>query len=322
MYFFFIWQNLNRRIFLFVMLPTVGIFYIKLGDKFSRLSTAIKYACVESSRASDDKFLPSTGEWRKKGRIREKTASCVYNIRKEEFATSSQTRDKKYGMFPRVERRAALRDATKWRGGARGRRTRTRGASMRVTAVDCIKHGRRERDTVKGARKMTAFPCSWRRDRTCARENSVERGVCRASWRTGRRDDDCPTKHPQAWRWSQCNVLRACPVPRRARWVFFFVYFLLPMRVCAYIPTPALIFDSRGDERVALSASFAREWNAIVTLPPSLAFATLDSPARGALAAGVRPAALPYLAVLWQPSGNGNRENSKFPSVRTLYVRT
>lgn len=30
---------------------------------------------------------------------------------------------------------------------------------------------------------------------------------------------------------------------------FFFVYFLLPMRVCAYIQTPALIFDSRGDER-------------------------------------------------------------------------
>lgn len=103
------------------MLPTVGIFYINSAT-ISRLSTAIKYACVESSRASDDKYLPSTGEWRKKGRIREKTASCVYNIRKEEFATSSQTRDKKkrHVLARRTARGASRRD--KMAGGREGER--------------------------------------------------------------------------------------------------------------------------------------------------------------------------------------------------------
>jgi hypothetical protein len=34
------------------------------------------------------------------------------------------------------------------------------GAGVRGTAVDCIEYGRRKRDAVKGARKMTGFPRS------------------------------------------------------------------------------------------------------------------------------------------------------------------
>jgi hypothetical protein len=48
-----------------------------------------------------------------------------------------------------------------WLAGLEGERERRPyGTSVRDVASDCIEHGRRERDAVKGARKMTAFPRS------------------------------------------------------------------------------------------------------------------------------------------------------------------
>lgn len=97
-----------------------------------------------------------------------------------------------------------------------------------------------------------------------------------------------------SWRWSPCSVPRACPVPRRVRWVLRF-HFLC---VCDSLSlTDVHVFcklssvGTRCRPRDALPRSFAVRFGPTRRSQP----------------------ALPYLAVHWQPSEKGNRENSKFP---------
>lgn len=161
---------------------------------------------------------------------------------------------------------------------------------MRGTAVDCIKHGR-ERDTVKGARKMTACPRSWRRDRWRARVRTVpSECLSRATRRAaGRRDATRGVFVPRLIAMALVTVQRSPSVSSSPQSSVSFVHF-------SFLVTRRRV-SLEWLTRVTIIVSF--RGNAIVTSPPPRSAAARASSPRASSCN--RPAALPYLAVLRQP---------------------
>lgn len=167
------------------------------------------------------------------------------------------------------------------RGGGHGRER------ARCAAVDCIEHGRRERDAVEGARKMTGFPRSWRRDRTCARENSVRASVSAAS-----RGRDGATVVPH-----HHGVGHSAAFPERVQFPAEFGEF---SRVASSWSFARLAYRALRGRRRAMP-SIIELWppNTPLVISPLRSRATRHAPRLGSPELDRLP--LPYLAAHWQP---------------------